>query len=233
MFDTSNDVVSALKNEQVDAIVVDVPTAFFLTAVQVPEATTVGQFEAPGGDEWGALLEKDSPLTDCVVGGDHRALRLGRACRDRAGMDRGQDRRARHRVAAWPATGPARMSDRRAEREAAQATSRPPRSRDRGDLDRRRPRRDHRADRHQPRLAAGPRLVLQPGGLRRHVPGHPRRVLAGRPGIPDRRGRRPDPRSGRGAASAWPARLRCSRCGCLRPSHATSSEASPRSSSST
>ena len=66
VFDTSNDVVSALKNEQVDAIVVDVPTAFFLTAVEIPEATTIGQFEAPGGDEWGALLEKDSPLTDCV-----------------------------------------------------------------------------------------------------------------------------------------------------------------------
>jgi len=59
VFDTSNDVVSALKQEQVDAVVVDVPTAFFLTAVQVPEGTTVGQFEAPGGDEWGALLEKD------------------------------------------------------------------------------------------------------------------------------------------------------------------------------
>jgi polar amino acid transport system substrate-binding protein len=66
VFDTSNDVVSALKNEQVDAVVVDVPTAFFLTAVQVTDATTVGQFAAPGGDEWGALLEKDSPLTDCV-----------------------------------------------------------------------------------------------------------------------------------------------------------------------
>ena len=66
VFDTSNDVVSALKNDQVDAIVVDVPTAFYLTAVQIPEATTIGQFPAPGGDEWGALLEKDSPLTDCV-----------------------------------------------------------------------------------------------------------------------------------------------------------------------
>ena len=66
MFDTSNDVVTALKQEQVEAIVVDVPTAFFLTAVQVPEGTIVGQFSAPGGDEWGALLEKDSPLTDCV-----------------------------------------------------------------------------------------------------------------------------------------------------------------------
>ncbi len=66
VFDTSNDVVSALKNDQVDAIVVDVPTAFYLTAVQIPEAATIGQFAAPGGDEWGALLEKDSPLTDCV-----------------------------------------------------------------------------------------------------------------------------------------------------------------------
>jgi polar amino acid transport system substrate-binding protein len=66
VFDNSNDVVSALKNGQVDAVVVDVPTAFYLTAAQVPEATTVGQFPVPGGDQWGALLEKDSPLTDCV-----------------------------------------------------------------------------------------------------------------------------------------------------------------------
>ena len=66
VFDTSNDVVTALKNEQVDAVVVDVPTAYFLTAVQVPEGTIVGQFPAPGGDEWGALLEKGSPLTPCV-----------------------------------------------------------------------------------------------------------------------------------------------------------------------
>ena len=50
----------------VDAIVVDVPTGFYLTAVEVPEATLSAQFAAPGGDQWGALLEKDSPLTDCV-----------------------------------------------------------------------------------------------------------------------------------------------------------------------
>jgi polar amino acid transport system substrate-binding protein len=66
VFDTSNDVVSALENGQVDAIVVDVPTAYFLTATQVQDASIVGQFPAPGGDEWGALLEKDSPLTGCV-----------------------------------------------------------------------------------------------------------------------------------------------------------------------
>src|SRR6476620_1288964 len=66
VFNTSNDVVQALKNEQIDAVVVDLPTALYLTAVQVPEATVVGQFSAPGGDQWGALLEKDSQLTACV-----------------------------------------------------------------------------------------------------------------------------------------------------------------------
>jgi polar amino acid transport system substrate-binding protein len=66
VFNSSNDVVQALKNEQIDAVVVDLPTALYLTAVQVPAATVAGQFEAPGGDEWGALLAKGSPLTACV-----------------------------------------------------------------------------------------------------------------------------------------------------------------------
>jgi polar amino acid transport system substrate-binding protein len=66
VFDDSNAVVTALKQGQVDAAVVDLPTALFLTAVEIPSATVVGQFEAPGGDEWGLLLEKDSPLTACV-----------------------------------------------------------------------------------------------------------------------------------------------------------------------
>jgi polar amino acid transport system substrate-binding protein len=66
VFDDSNAVVAAIKQDQVDAVVVDLPTALFLTAVELPGASVVGQFDAPGGDEWGALLEKDSPLTDCV-----------------------------------------------------------------------------------------------------------------------------------------------------------------------
>jgi polar amino acid transport system substrate-binding protein len=66
VFNSSNDVVTALKNEQIDAVVVDLPTALYLTAVQVPNATVVGQFSAPGGDQWGALLEKESALTGCV-----------------------------------------------------------------------------------------------------------------------------------------------------------------------
>ena len=66
VFNDSNDTVRALKNGRVDAIVVDLPTAFFLTDVEIPEAAIVGQFPAPGGDDWGLLLEKGSPLTPCV-----------------------------------------------------------------------------------------------------------------------------------------------------------------------
>ena len=66
MFNDSNDTVRALKTKRVDAIVVDLPTAFYLTAAEVPEAKIVGQFDAPGGDDWGVVLEKDSELTPCV-----------------------------------------------------------------------------------------------------------------------------------------------------------------------
>ncbi|HSS32129.1 MAG TPA: ABC transporter substrate-binding protein [Solirubrobacterales bacterium] len=66
VFNSSNDVIQALKNEQIDAVVVDLPTALYLTAAQVPTATVVGQFAAPGGDQWGALLERESPITGCV-----------------------------------------------------------------------------------------------------------------------------------------------------------------------
>jgi polar amino acid transport system substrate-binding protein len=66
VFNNSNDVITALKNGQVEAVAVDVPTALYVTAVQVPESTIVGQFPAPGGDQWGALLTKGSALTACV-----------------------------------------------------------------------------------------------------------------------------------------------------------------------
>jgi polar amino acid transport system substrate-binding protein len=66
VFDTSNDVVAALKNGQVEAIVVDLPTALYLAAAELDNGKIVGQFSAPGGDQWGLLLQKDSPLTTCV-----------------------------------------------------------------------------------------------------------------------------------------------------------------------
>jgi polar amino acid transport system substrate-binding protein len=66
VFDDSNAVVTALRQNQVDAVVIDLPTAFYLTAAQVPGAKIVGQFSAPGGDQFGLLLAKDSELTPCV-----------------------------------------------------------------------------------------------------------------------------------------------------------------------
>jgi polar amino acid transport system substrate-binding protein len=66
VFNDSNDTVRALKTKRVDAIVVDLPTAFYLTAAEVPEAKIAGQFDAPGGDDWGMVLAKDSELTACV-----------------------------------------------------------------------------------------------------------------------------------------------------------------------
>ncbi|MFF1444768.1 ABC transporter substrate-binding protein [Streptomyces sp. NPDC058295] len=61
---------SALKNGQVDAIVTDLPTAFYITAAEVTDAEIVGQFENQGGtpEQFGLVLDKGSALTSCVTG---------------------------------------------------------------------------------------------------------------------------------------------------------------------
>ena len=67
VYNTNNDVISALKAKQIDGIVVDLPTAFYVTAVQVPTGTIVGQFPDAGEQEqFGLVLAKDSALTACV-----------------------------------------------------------------------------------------------------------------------------------------------------------------------
>ncbi|SEG78657.1 polar amino acid transport system substrate-binding protein [Nonomuraea solani] len=62
------DAVNALKNEQVDALVVDLPTAFYVTAAQVEKSKIVGQFSSTGGapEEFGLVMEKGSALKPCV-----------------------------------------------------------------------------------------------------------------------------------------------------------------------
>ncbi|MCX5370706.1 ABC transporter substrate-binding protein [Streptomyces sp. NBC_00015] len=61
---------SALKNGQVDAIVTDLPTAFYITAAEITDAEIVGQFENQGGtpEQFGLVLDKGSALTSCVTG---------------------------------------------------------------------------------------------------------------------------------------------------------------------
>jgi polar amino acid transport system substrate-binding protein len=67
VYDTNDKAVFALKNKQIDALVVDLPTAFYVTAVQVPNGKILGQLPAkPGGEHFGLVLQKGSPLTACV-----------------------------------------------------------------------------------------------------------------------------------------------------------------------
>jgi polar amino acid transport system substrate-binding protein len=66
VFNDSNDVVTALKQNQVDAVVTDLPTAFYITAAQVEGSKIAGQFDTGEGDNWGVLLEKDSKITPCI-----------------------------------------------------------------------------------------------------------------------------------------------------------------------
>ena len=59
--------VQALKNGQIDGLVVDLPTAFYVTAVQVPNSIVLGQFPTqPGGEHFGMVFQKGSKLVGCV-----------------------------------------------------------------------------------------------------------------------------------------------------------------------
>jgi polar amino acid transport system substrate-binding protein len=66
VFSSNNDAVTALKNGQVDGIVVDYPTSLYVTAVQVPKGTTVGRLPAEGQEYFGLVFEEGDPLRDCV-----------------------------------------------------------------------------------------------------------------------------------------------------------------------
>ncbi len=69
VFNDNAAAVAALKNGQIDGLVVDLPTAFYLSAVEVPNGIIVGQVENRDSNDQGAglLLAKDSPLTKCVT----------------------------------------------------------------------------------------------------------------------------------------------------------------------
>ena len=67
VFPSNAGAVQALKNKQIDGLVVDLPTAFYVTAVQVPNSKVLGQFPAePGGEHFGMVFEKGNSLRACV-----------------------------------------------------------------------------------------------------------------------------------------------------------------------
>lgn len=67
LFGSNEDVVAALNAGQIDAFVIDLPTAYLATAMYIEDSFIVGELPAGGiPDEWGVVLSKDSPLTDQV-----------------------------------------------------------------------------------------------------------------------------------------------------------------------
>lgn len=68
VFNTTKDEVTALTNGQIDAIVTDTPTVFYLAGAELDNGKIVGQFGYAGGtpEEFGLLLPKNSGYTACV-----------------------------------------------------------------------------------------------------------------------------------------------------------------------
>jgi len=68
-FNSNADAKTALDNKQIDAIITDLPTGLYISAVEIEGTKVFGQFpiDAGGaGDQWGLLLTKDNPLTECT-----------------------------------------------------------------------------------------------------------------------------------------------------------------------
>jgi polar amino acid transport system substrate-binding protein len=68
VYDTSNDVIAAINAKQIDGLVVDLPTAFFLVgAEEVKNGKVQGQFPSTGSQEhFGMLFQEGNTLRDCV-----------------------------------------------------------------------------------------------------------------------------------------------------------------------
>lgn len=76
VFNDNAAVVQAMNTQQIDAIIVDLPTALYLTAVEMEGAVVAGQFppiDSAEGEPWGLLFELDNPLAECA---DYALLNL-------------------------------------------------------------------------------------------------------------------------------------------------------------
>ncbi len=58
----------AIDTKQIDAIVVDLPTAIYMRDVELTDVQVYGQFTSTDatGEPWGMLFAKDNPLVECV-----------------------------------------------------------------------------------------------------------------------------------------------------------------------
>jgi polar amino acid transport system substrate-binding protein len=68
-YDDNTAAKAALEANQIDAIVLDLPTAFYVSAVEIEGSDVVAQFPNVAGgdtDDFGMLMEKDNPLSECI-----------------------------------------------------------------------------------------------------------------------------------------------------------------------
>ena len=95
VYNTNDDAIAALQAKQIDGIVVDLPTAFYVTSAQVEGSIVVGQFPAPEGadaEHFSVLLAKDSAADRLRQPGDPGAegQRRPRGDHDRVAGRQGQ-----------------------------------------------------------------------------------------------------------------------------------------------
>ncbi len=69
VYNTNDDAVAALKAKQIDGLVVDLPTAFYIAFGELDNGVLIGQLpnSADQKEQLGFLLAKGSPLTQCVT----------------------------------------------------------------------------------------------------------------------------------------------------------------------
>jgi polar amino acid transport system substrate-binding protein len=66
VYNSNDDAINALKNGNIDGIVVDYPTSLYITAVQAPNTLAVGRLPSAGQEYFGLVFEEGNPLRDCV-----------------------------------------------------------------------------------------------------------------------------------------------------------------------
>jgi len=68
VYNNNDDAVKALQNGQIDGLVLDLPTAFYVTSAELKNSKIVGQLPQTSGqpEQFGLVLDKGSALTGCV-----------------------------------------------------------------------------------------------------------------------------------------------------------------------
>jgi polar amino acid transport system substrate-binding protein len=89
-FNSNADAKTALDNNQIDAIITDLPTALFISAVEIEGTKVFGQFSLTAGgqgDQWGLLFTKDKPARRVREHRPGDAHGVGRAGQDHPAVD--------------------------------------------------------------------------------------------------------------------------------------------------